>query len=68
MNFIGFPAEGRRFLRDLSDSDDPTWFKPRRKEHKPSVRGPMAAAQRSVNLNTWSLAVDESPAANLKKP
>jgi uncharacterized protein (TIGR02453 family) len=43
MNFTGFPAEGLRFLRDLADNNDPTWFKPRRDDYEAYVRGPMVA-------------------------
>jgi len=43
MNFIGFPPEGLRFLRDLADNNDAAWFKPRRDEYEAVVRGPMLA-------------------------
>jgi uncharacterized protein (TIGR02453 family) len=43
MNFAGFPAEGLRFLRELAENNDPTWFKPRREEYEACVRGPMVA-------------------------
>jgi uncharacterized protein (TIGR02453 family) len=47
-NFMGFPPEGLRFLRELAANNDPAWFKPRRVDYDALLRGPMVALAADV--------------------